>query len=253
MIFFGYFATALRWRAMAIYAAVSAGVLAVTHLVFGLQHFAIGNTLFIIKMMFVPLGSGDVLLSPIPNAPYKEAFCRQWVPGRGTQISIRWGLCGIEDRFPMFPARVVFYSVVVVLAAVIVAAGFRIATRALDASERKWATIWQLSLLAIVGSALLHGHYYYLTMVTLPVVALLYRYARDLDTHWGRLALWGVAYVILTAFLLPLPLLSRLVQRDAWALYMESSLYLAGELLLIGLVMREAADLHLRGRYAHRA
>jgi Ca2+/Na+ antiporter len=251
LVFAGYFVTALRWRACAVYATVSAGVLAVTHLVFGLQHFAIGNTAFIIANMFRPLGSGEELLSPLPDAPYKDAFCRQWVPGRGTQVSIRWAFCGLDDRWPAFPARELFYALVLLLALVIVASGWSMARQRFRPLEMKWAAIWQVSLLTIVGATLLHGHYYYLTLLLLPLLALLYRYLAAPTIPRARLALWAVAYVTLSAFMLPLPVLSSLVQRDAWAMYMDLNLYVFGELLLIALVVFEAADLHWRGTYAH--
>jgi hypothetical protein len=173
------------------------------------------------------------------------------VPGRGTQVSIRWAFCGLDDRWPAFPARELFYALVLLLALVIVASGWSMARQRFRPLEMKWAAIWQVSLLTIVGATLLHGHYYYLTLLLLPLLALLYRYLAAPTIPRARLALWAVAYVTLSAFMLPLPVLSSLVQRDAWAMYMDLNLYVFGELLLIALVVFEAADLHWRGTYAH--
>jgi hypothetical protein len=236
-----------RYKGLAAFAVASAGLLLAAQLVFGLQHFIIGKTIAIIGGLVRPLGGGEVLYPAMPGGAQKSDFCRQWIWGRGTAADVRWALCGVEDRLPLFPARAVFAALVIITAAVFVWGAYRLERSRRDSATVKWAAVWEFSLLTMGGASFVHGHYYYFIVFLLPFVALAYWYATR-QQRWRRtkVALLAASYLLLNAFMVPTSWLSRLLQRDAWALYLDSGLTLLGTLLLLALVLWEFARLALR-------
>lgn len=233
-----------RYKALAGFAVGSAGLLLAAQLVFGLQHFIIGRTVEIIGGLVRPLGGGEVLYPAIPRGAQKSDFCRQWIWGRGTAADVRWELCGVEDRWPLFPARAVFVALVVVTAAVFVWCAYRLERSRPGALTAKWAAVWEFSLLTIGGASFVHGHYYYFVVFLLPFVALAYWYAtRQQPWRPAKVAVLSASYLLLNAFMIPTSWVSALLQRDAWALYLDSGLTLLGTVLLLALVLWEFARL----------
>ena len=57
------------------------------------------------------------------------------------------------------------------------------------------------------------SHYYYLIVLVIPFGRLLVQYLAN--RQWGRLAVWAAAYVLVSAFVVPTGLLSRLIGVDA--------------------------------------
>ena len=236
-----------RYKGLAAFAGASAALLLATQLVFGLQHFIIGRTLYIISGLVRPLGGGEVLYPAIPRGALKSDFCRQWIWGRGTAADVRWELCGVEDRWPWFPAQTMFVAIVVVTAAVFVWGAWRIERGARAPLAVKWAAIWEFSLLTIGGASFVHGHYYYFVVFLLPFVALAYWYAtRPQPWRWTKGALLAVSYLLLNAFLVPTSWLSTLLHRDAWALFLDSGLTLLATLVLLALVLWEFARMAMQ-------
>ena len=236
-----------RYRGLAAFTAASAGLLLAAQLVFGLQHFIIGKTIDIIGGLVRPLGGGEVLYPAMPRGALKSDFCRQWIWGRGTAADVRWELCGVEDRWPLFPARTVFAVLVVVTAALFVWGSYRLERSGHNPVAAKWAAIWEFSLLTMGGASFVHGHYYYFIVFLLPFVTLTYWYAtKQQPWRWTKVALLAASYLLLNAFMAPTSWLSLLLQRDAWGLYLDSGLTLLGTVLLLALVLWEFARLSLR-------
>ncbi|MGE0043487.1 MAG: glycosyltransferase family 87 protein [Vicinamibacterales bacterium] len=233
-----------RFRGVAAFVGMSAAILLATQLVFGLQHFVIPKTVGIVGGLVRPLGGGEVLYPVIPRGAAKSDFCRQWIPGRGTQADARWALCGIQDRFPAVPAKAVFIGVVALTAALFFWSAVGLDRRWADPAVARWASIWEFSVLAIGGAAFLHAHFYYFVVFLLPLTALLCRYATR-PGPWRRaeLGAWVATYLLLNAFLVPPSLASGVLGVDAWALYLDSGLPFLGTLLLLGLVLRELTRL----------
>ncbi len=233
-----------RYKGLAGFAAASAALLLTAQLVFGLQHFIIGRTLSIIGGLVRPLGGGEVLYPAMPRGAQKSDFCRQWIWGRGTAADVRWELCGVEDRWPLFPARAAFAALVIVTAVVFVWGAYRLERRPQGPVAAKWAAVWEFSLLAMGGASFVHGHYYYFIVFLLPFVALAYWYAtRRQPWRSAKIALLAASYLLLNAFMIPTSWLSTLLQRDAWALYLDSGLTLLGTVMLLALVLWEFARL----------
>jgi hypothetical protein len=244
IVFLSAFVMHRRYKGLASFAAASAGILLAAQLVFGLQHFIIMRTLSIIGGLVRPLGSGEVLYSVIPRGAQKSDFCRQWIWGRGTAADVRWELCGVEDRWPWFPPRVAFLTLVAVTLAVFVWSAYRLERSRPGVLTAKWAAIWEFSLLTIGGASFVHGHYYYFIVFLLPFVALAYWYAtRQQPWRLAKAGLLAASYLLLNAFMIPTSWLSTLLHRDVWSVYLDSGLTLLGTVVLLALVLWELARL----------
>jgi hypothetical protein len=105
-----------------------------------------------------------------------------------------------------------------------------------------------LSAVVIIYTTYVYAHYYYLIFLIVPLTAVMVRAYQQHRT--GLWIAWGMAYVMLSAFLLPLSLLTRLLQVDAFTWYLQTFAYVAGILLLLGTVLYE----YLRiGQFQHGA
>ena len=240
-----------RWRGMAAFAAASAAILLAAHLAFGLEHFVIGKTMGTVGGLVRPLGGGVVLRPVIPEGASKSDFCRQWVWGRGTEADVRWALCAIEYRLPLFSAKAMFFALVGGIAALFLWGAYRLESGQPSAAAAKWATIWEFSILTIVGASFVHAHYYYLIVFLLPLAALLFWYTtRPQPARAWKIALWAATYLLLNAFIVPTSWLSSVLHTDAWALYLDSGACLAGTLMLLALVVWEFTGLPVRAPQA---
>ncbi len=247
LVILGGFVLHRRRRGILAFVMASAAILLAAQLVFGLQHFVIAKTLGTVGGLVRPLGSGEVLFPVIPQGARKSDFCRQWVWGRGTQADIRWALCGLEYRVPAFSAKAAFFALVTATAVLFLWGAYRLESASLTAAVSKWATIWEFSILTIVGSAFVHAHYYYFIVFLLPLTALLFSYGTDARS-WRKtkLVVWTITYVLLNAFMIPTSWLSDLLKTDSWALYLDGGWCLLGTLMLLALVLWEFMRLTVR-------
>lgn len=251
IVLLGAFVVHRRARGLAAFAATSAAILLVAHLVFGLDHFAVGKTIGTVGGLVRPFGTGEVLRPVIPEGAAKSDFCRQWIWGRGTAVDIRWALCGLEYRVPAFSATAAFAALIAGTAALFLWGAYRVESGIQTASTVKWATIWEFSILTIVGASFVHAHYYYLIVFLLPLSALLFSYAvRPQRRRGAKLTAWAITYILLNAFIVPTSWLSAMTHTDAWALYLDSGACLLGTLLLLALVLWEFTQVTRRAPQA---
>src|SRR5205085_270315 len=179
--------------------------------VFGLDRFTMFNSKLLgyngefWPTLLVPKGMQDAPTFTSGAWSWDEGrgFCNGWTLGQTTMVSVRWAVCGVMFFHRWFPAPQVFYGLSA-LFGLLAGLGFVMAERRRDlsADERKWRIVWEVSLLSIGAACMLRAHYHYFILLTLPVNALAYYYATG--RHWWRLGALGVAYVLLTAFVLPL-------------------------------------------------
>jgi hypothetical protein len=157
-----------------------------------------------------------------------------------TLASVRYGLCRIVEPADVAVVDALFWSVVagVLLA---FAAGFLKLRRTekLDPDTERWSRLLEFSLLVTLSGGLFYGHYYYLSKLIIPINVLLCRYAAAPEHRVPKLASLVVVYLLLTAFVIPPTITSRLLGLDTWRLYMQHALYLYGQTLLIGLLLWE--------------
>jgi hypothetical protein len=236
LLYVPYLVCRRSWRAVAVFAIASIALLGLAHALLDLRLFFNNN---------VP-GIATNQLSALRS--YSK-FCEGWgeprwipTPARANQTNadIRWALCGLHDGGFWIPLPLTYLCLVVVTAAIGLV-GFLRLERAGEVSNAigRWRRIWELSAITIVCSTFFFSHYYYLATLILPLNALAVRFTAGATVDRRRLGLTVVAFLLLSGFAVPPSLFNRALHRDFWAVYMGSRLYLFGELLLLGLVLRE--------------
>lgn len=224
------------WRAVAGVAVTVAVMLAAAHALFGLQNFSSDG--------FVQGFASNILTTIVST----EQFCHGpfdllRYSAQSHDVSVRFALCGINERVP-FPAAATY---VALIAATLLVLGFgfvraeRGAPLAPDAE--RWHRTCELSAV-VVYVTFFFTHYYYLTVLIVPLTALM---ARAYQERSARLwSAWAVSYLLLSAFLLPLSQLTKWLQVDVFTWYLGTFAYLPGVLLLLGVILYEYATLPLR-------
>lgn len=247
LLFLAYFLVRRRYKATLVFLAVSAAVLGLAEVVFDLDKF----------LLFAPANGvlGSVLEArptfELVGSPGSEIFegrgsCRVWGDRQEMAASIHWGLCGLSRRLIWFPARDVFYALCFVTGGLFLVACMKLDRgHALSRADAKWRVILEMSLVSVAGTLLVHNEYHWLGILVMPLSALLFRYvwqARSVT----RLALLAICYVVLAAFVVPVSVLSRLVDVDVARWYSDNGIYMYGELMLIGLLLWEYCELAVR-------
>jgi hypothetical protein len=230
-----YFVARRWWRALIAYGIVALLIATAAHAVFGLPRFFNNN---------VP----SLLAEQLSIGGSPASFCEVWTNpathhfalSNQTYASLRWGLCNLHDRHPGIPLPLTYLLVCAAVAVTGLAGFVRLERGAPLAPEaERWRRVLELSTLVIVYTTFFFAHFYYLSALLVPVTALSVRFL-----HADRLApidvsLWAIAYVLLAAFLVPSSVVAKVVRVDLVSLYARYAIYVYGELLLLGLVLRE--------------
>ena len=116
-----------------------------------------------------------------------------------------------------------------------------------NSTAGQWRTILEFSLVLLAVVTSFHAHYYYLTVLLIPLTALASRYffggvARN---RFGQIIL-VLAYILLSAFVLPVSVSSWLVGFDSWSFYLTNGIYAYGLVALGALLIWEYAQLASR-------
>jgi hypothetical protein len=236
LLFLGYLGLR-RWSAaIAAFIAVSVVILGISHALFGLGLFVNNNVPNHAAQVF------NIWSYTFERGPYQyyfgTGFCYGWVETETTLSNVRHGLCSVGFRAPWLPANVVYVALCLAVAAVYLIAHARLERgRPLEATNERWRRAFEVSIVTTVCWCFFFNHYYYLIMLAIPFCVLLGRYlTTDARVrHW----LWAISYVLLSAFLVPTSVLSRLSGVDVWAVYVKGAWFLWGELILIGLLLYE--------------
>lgn len=220
------------WTAMAAFVAMSIVVLGATYALFGFHEFVNNN---------VPGHAGQVLqLWSYSFAPdlagelVGGGFCQGWFESETTLANIRHGFCTIATVVPGFAPNIAY---LVLCASIAVA--YLVTSSRLDRGPVRapWRTPLEFSIVTTVCACFFFAHYYYLIVLALPFAVLLTRYLAEDNYRW--LAVWVVAYILVSAFLIPTSVLTRLLGFDVWAAFIKGGWFLYGELLLVWMLMRE--------------
>ncbi|MDP6125337.1 MAG: glycosyltransferase family 87 protein, partial [Candidatus Latescibacteria bacterium] len=184
------------WRAVAAFALTSVVMLGLSELLFGMSLF------------FNNLGP-ELAREPFTALRSSTAFCADWSPIQTTEVNIRWGLCGLKAQGFWVPLPFSYLALIAVTAFVgyVGLWSFEHRDQISLASER-WRRVWEISLVIIVYSTFLAGHYYYLSALILPLLALFIRFTSGAAIQKTRLAIAVLAYALLSAFVLPISVLS---------------------------------------------
>ena len=217
--------------------------------------FAVG-VVVIAGLTRVGLGPLDLLFNNnVPGIADKQwtslfstsALCAGWRAEPTTFAGVRWGLCGLYGHGLPIPPPLMFAFISMSCLAISLAAWLRIERRTLGVQARRWRRILEISIVATVSALFFHAHYYYLSVLIVPLGALLMFYLADSPLPRVRLTLWVAAYLLLSAGPLPMSVVTRVIGTDWYLAYLRYVLYLPGELLLIGLLLSEYWAVGSRG------
>jgi hypothetical protein len=239
LVFVGYLGLRRWWRAALAFAAVSVAILAVTELVFGLSLFFNNN---------VPSHASQVLnvwANEFRTDPYGHlygvGFCNGWFDSETTLANVRHGLCTVSASLRWLPPHLVYLVCCAIVAVVYLRTHWRLEQTTLSADSRRWRSALELSIVVTSYTCFLFNHYYYLIVLVIPLGVLLTRYL-DRDDRAG-LALWLASYVLISAFVIPTSVLTRLSGIDTWAFFINGAWFMYGELLMTALLLREYSRL----------
>ena len=195
------------WRALAAFAATAAIMLAAAHAMFGLQNFSSdGFVQRFVTHTLTTAGSTDQFC----HGPFDML---RYMP-QSHDVSVRFALCGINEHVP-FPAAAVYLALIGATLLALAYGFFRAERRApLAPDAERWRRTWELSAVVIVYVTFFFTHYYYLTMLIVPLTALMVRaYQQRSARLWSA---WAVSYLLLSAFLLPLSQLTKWLETDVF-------------------------------------
>jgi len=237
LAFSGYLFLTRRWFALVVMLSTVTAVLLVAHLSFDLAYFPFASA----------AGRGAQFGRLSGGFGDGQPFC---VAVTGTAVSLRAGLCAIQSTVPWVSATIAFWIILIASCAV--------ALRSFIALERckllrnstagQWRTILEFSLVLLAAVTTFHTHYYYLTVLLIPLTALAGRYffGEVAGNLLGQVILVA-AYILLSAFVLPLSVSSWLLGFDSWSFYLTNGLYAYGLVALGALLLWEYARLASRG------
>jgi hypothetical protein len=240
-----YFVLKRQWKAVVGFMATAAGVLLVAHALFDLGRFPFADRSAFDKQfgrIYTPLNQGS-------------AFCPAIT---GTAASVANGLCILFGE----QARFWFYGFLAAGAALFLLLFMLLERQTIigDAGADPWRRCLEFSFLLFGAGVVFHAHYYYLSILILPLAMALYRNLwRSEPLGGGRFGLALAAYVLLSAFVAPIRLSSRIFGRDMWSFYLAHGIYLYGYAALVvvlfweygTLVTRAAARVRARAALEH--
>ncbi|HUQ87828.1 MAG TPA: glycosyltransferase 87 family protein [Vicinamibacterales bacterium] len=234
VLYAGYLLLRRWWRELAVFAAVSIAVLILSEALFGLWRFFNNNVPAHAAQAFTVWGS-DFRIDATGHL-YGTGFCDGWIDTQTSLANVRHGLCTLASRHAWIHPPLIYLGLCLSIAVFYLRTQLLLDRRTAPALEERRRAI-EFSIVTTVCACFVFGHYYYLTVLIIPFNVLLVMYWRE-----GRVrsvALWAIAYALVGAFVVPIGVLSRISGYDVWALFIRHSLFLYGELLLMGLLLNE--------------
>jgi hypothetical protein len=163
--------------------------------------------------------------------------------------NIRHGLCTMAAYNKWIHPPVIYLALCAAVAAVYLSAHARLErVRPGGVIEARRRAL-EVSIVTTICACFFFSHYYYLILLVIPFNVLLIGYL--VDQRYLALAIWSVAYFLVSAFIVPMTLLSRLAGFDVWEPYVWQGWFLYGEFLLVGLLLYEYRRLALLPSVAH--
>jgi Glycosyltransferase family 87 len=240
LLFAAYLALRAWVKALVVFLATSLAILLGAHLLFDLSLFFNNNVpahaaqvMNVASYEFRPDAAGELV---------GFGFCTGWFASETTLANVRHGFCAVSARWPWFPPNLAYLALCGLVAIIYLMAHARFERDGKVSEEReRWRRALEFSIVTTVCACFFFAHYYYLIILAVPLNVLLARYLSRTD-YW-RLAAWVLCYTLLSAFLVPTSLLSRLFGFDVWASYIKDGWFLYGELMLVALLLLEYSAL----------
>jgi hypothetical protein len=243
LLFVGYFGLRGWVKAVAVFVVTSIGILALTHVAFGLPEFYNNNVPGHAAQVFRVFDYGFQ-----PNAGGElqgVGFCNGWFETETTLTNIRHGLCGIAARVPALAPNIIYLLLCAAVAAAYLVTHWRLEhTSGVGRDVEGWRRALEISILITICSCFFFSHYYYLIALVIPYSVLLVRFIANRQR--AHIAAWALSYFLVSAFVVPMSILTRLSGTDMWARYVGGGWFLYGELLLVWLLMAEYWKIGLR-------
>lgn len=223
------------WRALGAAAVTAALMLAVAHPLFGLENFTNDGFVQRFASNLFTTGSSDEFC-------HGEIGFLRYAPN-SHDVSVRFGLCALNERIA-FPVSFVYMALIAATLAALAYGYFRAERAATLAPDtERWRRAWEFNAVICVFMIFFYTHYYYLTVLIVPLTAVMVRaYQQRSKALWSA---WVTSYLLLSAFLLPTGALTRLLHADIFTLYLKTLAYLPGELLLLGVILYQYVSLPL--------
>jgi hypothetical protein len=172
-------------------------------------------------------------------------FCNGWFETETTLTNIRHGLCGIAARVPALAPNIIYLLLCAAVAAAYLVTHWRLEhTSGVGRDVEGWRRALEISILITICSCFFFSHYYYLITLVIPYSVLLVRFIANRQR--AHIAAWALSYFLVSAFVVPMSILTRLSGTDMWARYVGGGWFLYGELLLVWLLMAEYWKIGLR-------
>ena len=235
LLFTGYFVVRRWMAAVLVFAGTSAALLAVSHWVFGLPRFFNNNVPGHAAQVFAVFDYGFAR-DPTQHL-YGTGFCNGWFDNESTLANIRHGLCSIAAYHPWLNPALAYLVLCAAVAIVYIHTHVRLERSTVAPAVESRRRAIEFAIITTICSCFFFSHYYYLVALIIPFNVLLIVFL--VDRRWLPLTLWGIAYVLVSAFLVPIGILSRVAGYDVWEPYIWQAWFLYGELLLVGLLMHE--------------
>lgn len=244
LLFLFYFVARRQFKAAGVFVLTSGTVLTVAYVVFGFEHFVTERFVAMLRPYFLPMTQATVVIAAGAESRTITSMCLDWGAGGMAVTSARWAICNFSERWPSLPPRFAFFGLCSIIGAAILIVFFALERRTLTDWQTKWRTIWEVSLLLVVGTFFVHNHYYYLIVFLVPINALVCAYAyRGPSRRAGHLGALAIAFALVSAFVVPTSLLDRAFGTNVWWFYVYNGAYFYGGLLLIALIVCEYASL----------
>jgi hypothetical protein len=239
LMFLGYLGLRRWWTAVAVFTVTSIVILAAAHAAFGLELFVNNNVPGHAAQVFNLWSYGFERRQD--DYVYGTGFCYGWIEIETTLSNVRHALCSLSYRSPWLPPHVIYIALCLVIAGTYLATHLRFERLRPEADVERWRRALEFAIVTTVYSCFFFNHYYYLIVLVIPLMVLLVRYLRG--GRPVRFVLWAAAYVLISAFVVPMSVLTRATGVDVWAVYIKGAWFLWGELLLMYLLLREYRDL----------
>jgi hypothetical protein len=136
---------------------------------------------------------------------------------------------------------VIYLGLCVAVAAVYLRTHARLEQAPLSSGLEARRRALECSIITTICACFFFSHYYYLILLIIPFNVLFILYLTD--RRYGAFALWCASYFLVSAFVVPMTLMSRVAGFDVWEPYVWQGWFWYGEVLLTGLLMFEYARL----------
>ena len=227
LMFAGYVGLRRWWKALGTFAVVSAAVLIASQWLFGLDRFFNNNVPGHAAQVFALWGySFDYEAS---HHLYGMGFCEGWFDNESTLTNIRHGLCTMAAYNKWIHPPAIYLTLCASVAGVYLWTHARLERLRPGGVVEARRRALEVSIVTTICACFFFSHYYYLILLIIPFNVLLIGYL--VDQRYRALAIWAVSYFLVSAFVVPMTLLSRLAGFDVWEPYVWQGWFLVRRVL----------------------